>query len=172
MTHTPAHVKALALLGLGLALAAPAALAEGAQRRARARARTPAPPQTGPAKPAAQQPEARMVSSSAILVQWQGTPGVNRYRLQLATDEKFQDIVFDQAVEGRQYIVRGLPKGDYFWRVAPAAAETSPFYTPPQRVAVSGSGMNVAPTPAPTAAPNAPAAPRVFQPDESTGWRT
>jgi outer membrane protein assembly factor BamB len=74
----------------------------------------------------------------SILVRWQGKPGINRYRLQLATDEKFEDIVFDQAVEGRQYIVKGLAPGNYFWRVAPAAAETSMNYSQPQRVSLSG----------------------------------
>ena len=75
-------------------------------------------------KPAAQLPP-------SILVRWQGRPGVNRYRLQLATEERFADVVFDRAVEGRQYVVKDLPPGNYFWRVAPAAAETSPSYSRP-----------------------------------------
>jgi hypothetical protein len=70
----------------------------------------------------------------SILVRWQGKPGVSRYRLQLATDEKFGDVVFDRAVEGRQYVVKDLPPGNYFWRVAPAAAETSVAYSRPERV--------------------------------------
>ena len=83
----------------------------------------------------AQNPEATQLPPS-ILVRWQGKPGVNRYRLQLATDERFEDVVFDQAVEGRQYVVKGLPPGNYFWRVAPAAAETSISYSPPERVSM------------------------------------
>ena len=157
MTHTPAPFKPLCLLGLCLALAAPAAAASAAQRRQR---------RPAPAKPQGQQPAGRPQAqqiANAVLVRWQGTPGVNRYRLQLATDEQFQDIVFDQAVEGRQYIVRGLPPGNYFWRVAAAAAETSPNYTPPQRVAVAGSA-SAAQVPVATA--------NVFQPDEAAGWRT
>ncbi|HEV3467745.1 MAG TPA: FG-GAP-like repeat-containing protein [Pyrinomonadaceae bacterium] len=161
---TPAHLKPLCLLGICLALSAPAALA---QRRPRARKIEPRPtdarkPGAPPAQ-GAQKPEARQVSETAVLVQWRGTPGINRYRLQVATDEKFEDIVFDQAVEGRQYVVRGLPKGNYFWRIAAAAAETSAAYTQPQRVAVSDSAVTTV-----EAAPSA----STFAPDESAGWRT
>lgn len=159
MTHTPPPTpRALGLLCLCLLLPGLAAgPAHAAQRRPRQRppaARKPAPPQPG-----AQQPQAREVSSS-ILVRWQGTPGVNRYRLQLATDEQFRDIVYDQAVEGRHHIVRGLPSGEYFWRVAPAAAETSTFYTRPARVAVTTEGQTVA------------EAHDLIVPDEAAGWRT
>ena len=93
----------------------------------------------------------------SILVRWQGKAGVERYRLQLATDEKFEDVVFDQAVEGRQYVVRGLPPGNYFWRVAPAAAETSVSYSRPERVALgSEPKVEVA---------------SVLMPADATGWR-
>jgi hypothetical protein len=93
----------------------------------------------------------------SILVRWQGKPGVSRYRLQLATDEKFEDVVFDQAVEGRQYVVRDLPPGNYFWRVAPAAAETSATYSRPERVTL-GSEQKVAES-------------SVVMPADATGWR-
>jgi outer membrane protein assembly factor BamB len=93
----------------------------------------------------------------SILVRWQGKPGVNRYRLQLATDERFEDVVFDQAVEGRQYIVRDLPPGNYFWRVAPAAAETSISYSRPESVTLgSDAKVEVA---------------SVVMPADATGWR-
>jgi hypothetical protein len=81
----------------------------------------------------ARRPAATQVPPS-VLVRWQGKPGVSRYRLQVATDAKFEDVVFDQAVEGYQYVVKGLPPGNYFWRVAPAAAETSLTYSRPERV--------------------------------------
>ena len=104
----------------------------------------------------AQKPVATQMPPS-ILVRWQGKPGVNRYRLQLATDEKFEDVVFDQAVEGRQYVVKDLPPGNYFWRVAPAAAETSVSYSQPERVTL-GSEQKVAVA-------------SVVMPADSTGWR-
>jgi outer membrane protein assembly factor BamB len=94
----------------------------------------------------------------SILVRWQGKPGVSRYRLQLATDDKFEDVVFDQAVEGRQYVVKDLPPGNYFWRVAPAAAETSIVYSAPERVSLSGERkVEVA---------------SVLLPADASGWRT
>jgi hypothetical protein len=103
-----------------------------------------------------QKPVATQLPPS-ILVRWQGKPGVNRYRLQLATDEKFEDVVFDQAVEGRQYVVKDLPPGNYFWRVAPAAAETSITYSRPERVALgSEAKVEVA---------------SVVMPADATGWR-
>ena len=101
-------------------------------------------------------PQARQLPPS-ILVRWQGKPGVNRYRLQLATDERFEDVVFDQAVEGRQYVVKDLPPGNYFWRVAPAAAETSITYSRPERVTL-GDEQKVAES-------------SVVMPADATGWR-
>ncbi|MCA1621390.1 MAG: PQQ-binding-like beta-propeller repeat protein [Acidobacteria bacterium] len=106
-------------------------------------------------KPAGQ-PVATQLPPS-ILVRWQGKPGVSRYRLQLATDEKFEDVVFDQAVEGRQYVVKDLPPGNYFWRVAPAAAETSVSYSRPERVSLGGE-QKVAES-------------SVVLPADATGWR-
>jgi hypothetical protein len=113
-------------------------------------------PNPQPTPGTAQKPVATQLPPS-ILVRWQGKPGVNRYRLQLATDEKFEDVVFDQAVEGRQYVVKDLPPGNYFWRVAPAAAETSITYSRPERVTLgSEAKVEVA---------------SVVMPADATGWR-
>ncbi|HEX8558463.1 MAG TPA: FG-GAP-like repeat-containing protein [Pyrinomonadaceae bacterium] len=160
-THAPTRAGALALAAL-LASAPFAAGAARAQRR-------PAPKKKAEqAKPAAtprpdaggQEPGRRPVATQlppSILVRWQGRPGVERYRLQLATDEKFEDVVFDQAVEGRQHVVRGLPPGDYFWRVAAAAAETSISYSRPERLRLGGENkVEVA---------------SVVMPADATGWR-
>lgn len=106
-----------------------------------------------------QTPAARQLEPS-ILVRWQGRPGINRYRLQLATDEKFEDVVFDEAVEGRQHVVKGLPPGNYFWRVAAAAVETSISYSKPERVTLSDSSKGVE------------VASVVLPADYSAGWRT
>ena len=99
-------IKAVCLLSLCLAFAAAHAHAQNAQRK----------------------PEARQVNTS-ILIRWAGKPGVERYRLQLASDAGFNDVVFDQAVVGRQYVVKGMTPGKYFWRVAPAVGETGKFLT-------------------------------------------
>src|ERR1051325_4856003 len=178
MTHRPA--RALSAASLLLALASPLTAATHAatptktqtqkrasQKKAGAQKSTPE-----SAKPDAQKtqratqtqadgqtPKAHQLPPS-VLVRWQGRPGVNRYRLQLATDEKFEDIVFDQAVEGRQYVVKGLPPGNYFWRVAAAAAETSISYTTPERVTLSESAKGVE------------VASVVLPADSAAGWRT
>jgi outer membrane protein assembly factor BamB len=107
---------------------------------------------------AGQKPQAQQIAPT-LLIRWQGKPGINRYRLQLATDEKFEDVVFDQAVEGHQHLVKGLPAGNYFWRVASAAAETSTAYTQPERVSLSDSSGKVDVA-------------NVLMPADMGGWRT
>jgi outer membrane protein assembly factor BamB len=152
MTHRP--TLALALLALAsLLTSAPHAVnaqkrnapqkKSGAQKKTPEAAKPDAPKtQTTTTQTNGQAPAAHQLEPS-ILVRWQGRPGINRYRLQLATDEKFEDVVFDQAVEGRQYVVKGLPPGDYFWRVAAAAVETSISYSKPERVTLSESAKGV-----------------------------
>ncbi len=79
----------------------------------------------------AQMPPAQVVArGKTALVQWRGRPGVSRYRLQVARDHGFQDIVLDRAVMGLSAQVE-LPQGDaFFWRVAPAAQETGEYSAP------------------------------------------
>lgn len=72
---------------------------------------------------------------STVDIRWRGKPGVRRYRLQVALDENFSDVIYDRAVEGNSHRVEGLPPGNYYWRVAAAAAETS-AYSSPERVVV------------------------------------
>src|SRR4051812_5489725 len=174
MTHRPARTRRAAFLLLALALPLTAATqVSTAQKRQPAQKRSGAKknpfepakpdasktPQTTATQVNGQTPTAQQLPPS-ILVRWQGKPGVNRYRLQLASDEKFEDIVFDQAVEGRQYVVKGLPPGNYFWRVAAAAAETSISYTTPERVTLSESAKGVE------------VASVVLPADSAAGWRT
>src|SRR5215207_701797 len=168
MIHQLTRARALALVMLALAsLLTHATHAVTAQKR-----NTPQKKSSEAAKPDApktqqqtttqtngQTPTAQQLPPS-ILVRWQGRPGINRYRLQLATDEKFEDVVFDQAVEGRQYVVKGLPPGNYFWRVAAAAVETSISYTKPERVTLSDSAKGVE------------VASVVLPADYTAGWRT
>ena len=109
-----------------------------------------------PAVLAQRKPEAQQVTSS-LPIKWSGQPGVNRYRLQVARDENFNDIVFDRAVVGREYVVTGLPQGKYYWRVAPAPDETGTFSKPLP--------VEVSPTP-----PETPLA-AVIRPPADVGWR-
>jgi outer membrane protein assembly factor BamB len=101
-------------------------------------------------------PQPRQIGPS-ILIRWQGKPGIQRYRLQLSTDEAFKDIVFDQAVVGRQHVVKDLPPGNYFWRVAPAAVETGAYSTPARVTLGEKAGVAVA---------------DVVAPPDMGGWRT
>src|SRR5438045_6042310 len=48
-------------------------------------------------------------------LRWGARPGIFRYRLQLASDREFTDIVFDRVVSGNEYEVSDLPPGRYFW---------------------------------------------------------
>ncbi|HJU56230.1 MAG TPA: hypothetical protein VJ715_16730, partial [Pyrinomonadaceae bacterium] len=66
-------------------------------------------------------------TKTSLHLRWPAQEGVLRYRLQLARDEQFQDIVFDRAVFGTEYVVTELGPGKYFWRFAPAVKETGTF---------------------------------------------
>src|ERR1043165_5245440 len=115
----------------------------------------------------AQAATSRQVKTSLHLV-WPGQPGVLRYRLQLALDGEFNNIVFDRAVFGTEYVVTELNPGKYYWRFAPAVKETG-TYSKPRLVMITGTpGTDTGeytvaqPTPKPT--------PKVTAND--IGWRT
>ncbi|MFS8085626.1 MAG: hypothetical protein ACMG6H_08355, partial [Acidobacteriota bacterium] len=72
-------------------------------------------------------PDANAQSTSTIRVRWGPRPGVTRYRLQLATDRGFADIVFDRAVTGTEYEITDLTPGTYFWRMAPLTNRLGEF---------------------------------------------
>src|ERR1700682_2837798 len=65
------------------------------------------------------QQERRTGGLTTIHLRWAARPGVNRYRLQLAMDRGFHDIVFDRVVAGTEYQISDLTQGTYFWRLAP-----------------------------------------------------
>jgi outer membrane protein assembly factor BamB len=66
-------------------------------------------------------------NSTEVHLRWGARPNVTRYRLQLASDSSFADIVFDRVVAGTDYRVNDLPPGRYFWRVAPLTATRGEF---------------------------------------------
>ncbi|HEY0098547.1 MAG TPA: PQQ-binding-like beta-propeller repeat protein [Pyrinomonadaceae bacterium] len=68
--------------------------------------------------------------AAPLKLRWPARPRARRYRLQVALDEKFNDIVFDRAVEGLEQEVSGLQPGKYYWRVAPATPETGRYSAP------------------------------------------
>ncbi len=147
----------LAFLCVLLFVAAPATVA--AQRK-----RTP----LAQRKPAASPPQAKSdpgQPNTSTPIRWDGETGVDRYRLQMARDEEFSDIVFDRAVKGREYRVTGLAPGKYYWRVAPAADETG-VYSKAVAIDVTGGAMAAATN---TTAANAPP---VITAPRDVGWRT
>jgi outer membrane protein assembly factor BamB len=93
---------------------------------------------------------------------WEGNPKIARYRLQLARDEAFSDIVLDKLVMAREYTVTELAPGRYFWHVAPSAGETG-VYSRPLPVTVGAQGTS--------SASNVPPAP-LLAPPANIGWRT
>jgi hypothetical protein len=70
-------------------------------------------------------------------IQWSKQTDVTTYRLQIAADEKFQNIFFDGRVAGERYVVSGLSPGYYYWRVGPADVQSGNF-SKPVRFFVSG----------------------------------
>jgi outer membrane protein assembly factor BamB len=106
-------------------------------------------------------------TKTSLHLRWPAEEGVLRYRLQLARDEKFQDIVFDRAVFGTEYVVTELGPGKYFWRFAPAVKETGTFSPArpieiPEDAAASDSGGGAKPR----------STPNTLVPMSNAGWRT
>ncbi|MBA2526582.1 MAG: PQQ-binding-like beta-propeller repeat protein [Pyrinomonadaceae bacterium] len=67
-------------------------------------------------------------SSAAITrIHWIPQRGVRRYRLQIASDEQFHDVMFDGVVSGHEYVPRDLMPGRYHWRVASAESRSQRF---------------------------------------------
>lgn len=106
-------------------------------------------------------PEARQVGPP-IRITWKEQAGVRRYRLQIARDPQFADIVFDRLVYGHEYTVNELPNGRYYWRIAPSPTETGPYSqaTPVQIGDVA------------TTQPNLNTDRQTLSASDTTGWRT
>ena len=101
-------------------------------------------------------------TETEITLRWEARPRVSRYRVQVATDPRFADIVFDGAVTGLEQKVTGLAPGKYYWRVAPAPRETGRF-SRGEPIEVPAAGTSVAavnPTPRPSTTPRSTATPR------------
>src|SRR6266571_1534913 len=79
------------------------------------------------------QPSPKQDSSNAqtqgtsVSLRWGARTGVTRYRLQLARDPGFTDIVFDRVINGTTSEVTDLPPGRYFWRVAALTTKLGKF---------------------------------------------
>lgn len=114
-------------------------------------------------------PAETTAQTSDFVLRWKSTPGVTRYRLQVARDAEFADIVFDGAVNGLEHKVTGLPPGRYHWRVAPAPKETGRFSRGEVVEATeSASASDPAPTPRPTRSPATTPVPAATSTNTST----
>ena len=72
-------------------------------------------------------------SGDAVELRWSAAAEAATYRVQLARDRSFRDLVTDQdAVAGVELGAAGLAPGDYFWRVASVRADRDqgPFGDP------------------------------------------
>ncbi len=49
---------------------------------------------------------------------WNGSGDVRRYHFVLARDSRFQEIIYEDRVDGNQFVHGNLKPGDYFWRVS------------------------------------------------------
>src|SRR6266404_1117160 len=75
----------------------------------------------------ARQPQESSQAKTTVHLRWGARPGVFRYRLQLANDSSFRDIVFDRVINGIETTVDDLAAGRYFWRVAPLTPKLGEF---------------------------------------------
>jgi outer membrane protein assembly factor BamB len=111
-------------------------------------------------------PQARQVGTP-IRITWKEQPGVRRYRLQIARDPQFADIVFDRLVYGTEQSITELPDGQYYWRIAPSPVETGP-YSQATSVRV---GVDTA-MQTPRSVDRQPDSSRAVVASNTTGWRT
>lgn len=64
---------------------------------------------------------------TTVNLRWAPRPGIFRYRLQLAADRGFHDILFDRVISGNEYRIDDLLPGTYFWRVAALTTKLGEF---------------------------------------------
>jgi hypothetical protein len=87
--------------------------------------------------PATQMPGAR--------IQWSKQAEVTKYRLQIASDEQFRDVLFDRLIDGYTYEVRDLAPGRYYCRVAQADNGTGEFLSGADGSVIWQSGQEMSP---------------------------
>jgi outer membrane protein assembly factor BamB len=97
-------------------------------------------------------PENTQVNNTEVHLRWGPRPGVSRYRLQLASDSSFADILFDRVVAANDYQINDLPPGWYYWRIAPLTDRLGEFSSA-GRIEVSNRPLRERPTPLPSPPP-------------------
>jgi len=103
---------------------------------------------------------------TTVHLRWGERAGVSRYRLQLAADANFRDIVLDRVINGNQAEIGDLAAGWYFWRVAPLTDNLGQFSST-GRIEIKPSLNPIRPSTAAVANPSTAANQIVT----SGGWR-
>lgn len=76
-------------------------------------------------------------------IEWPKLNGVTKYRLQIADDEDFRNVLFDVRLVGGPHNVCWLSPGYYYWRVAPSNGKTGAFLKPVKFFVSGGVGVSV-----------------------------
>ena len=97
-------------------------------------------------------PENTQANSTEVHLRWGPRLGVSRYRLQLASDRAFADILFDRVVAANDYQINDLPPGWYDWRIAPLTDKLGNF-SPAGSIEVRERTLRESPTPLPSPSP-------------------
>ena len=87
----------------------------------------------GPAATSLQKTKAQTPGQTLVFptsIHWPRQRSVTWYRLQIGSDETFQDVHFDRRVPGDRFAVRDLAPGYYFWRIAAADNQLGVFSRP------------------------------------------
>lgn len=50
---------------------------------------------------------------------WNGNDFVSKYKLEVAKDSSFKNVVLKEEIESKSYSLSGLEDGDYYWRISP-----------------------------------------------------
>jgi outer membrane protein assembly factor BamB len=110
------------------------------------------------------------LQNTTVHLRWGPRAGVSRYRLQLASDVHFRDIVFDSVINGTETDVNDLAPGRYFWRIAPLTKLLGEFSSAGtiEVAAPSVPRLPIAPSPAPTVTPQTLPANSIVT---TGGWR-
>ncbi|HMH42694.1 MAG TPA: hypothetical protein VK557_04375, partial [Pyrinomonadaceae bacterium] len=110
------------------------------------------------------------LQNTTVHLRWGPRAGVSRYRLQLASDVHFRDIVFDRVISGTETDVNDLAPGKYFWRIAPLTKTLGGFSSAGtiEVAAPSAPRLPIVPSPTPTITPQTPPANSIVT---TGGWR-
>src|SRR2546423_1711797 len=109
------------------------------------------------------------LQNTTVHLRWGQRAGVSRYRLQLAADVHFRDIVFDRVISGTETDVNDLAPGRYFWRIAPLTKTLGEFSSAGTiEVAAPSPRLLITPSPTPSVTPQTLPANSIVT---TGGWR-